>query len=52
MPLILVDSTLLGHIDCMSKGSIVVAGHLTLKQEYLYREFYSIFLKNGETNKI
>lgn len=52
MPLILVDSTLLGHIACMSKGSIVVAGHLTLKQEYLYREFYSIFLKNGETNKI
>lgn len=42
---LLVDSTLLGYIDCVSKGSIVVAVHLTWKQEYLCRQFYSIFLK-------
>lgn len=41
-----------GHNDCMSKGSIVVGVHLTLKPEYKNRQFYSIFLKkNGETDK-
>lgn len=34
--LILVDSTLLGHIDCMSKGSTVVAVHLTLQEARMF----------------
>lgn len=36
MHLILVDISLLAHIDCISKESIVVAVHLTLKQEYFF----------------